>query len=1398
MRFFNPFLRRLAALLCLFLITWAKTMPAHAGDCQSNTLPPTVLNFIENKGQWNDIIKYKVELNSARLFLEQNRLTYVLVSPDDIDAIHEAHHTPDSEDILVNCHAFRVNFENANTNVMPAATCLTEPYRNYFIGKKDKWRSHVGLYQQIDYTELWNGVTMRIYGDDATMKYDFIVKPNANIDQIKLSYDGLDKLFVKDGNLHAVTSVNTLIDQKPFAYQYIDGKMVEVPCNFIVSGNKVSFDFPSGYNPNAELIIDPTLVFSTYTGSTADNWGFTAAYDFEGHLFAGGVVFDIGYPTTIGAFQESFQGGSSGSYFPADMGITKYTPDGTGLVYSTYVGGSLGNEVPHSIVIDDQGDLIIYGTSASTDFPTSPDCYDDSHNGGAEISINSVHYIEGTDIVIAKISSDGASLLAGTFIGGIGNDGINTVTPLKFNYADEHRGEVFFDKDGNIYIASTTQSPDFPASPGSFQEYSNGSQEGVVLKFNPDLSELMWGTHIGGTKDDAVYSVKPYPDGTIYICGGTTSKDFPTTAGTLFPSAIGGTADAFVAHINKDGSQLLQSTYLGTTSYDQSYFIETDADGYIYTVGQTQGAYPKVGDVYNIDGGGQYIHKLSPQLDATIFSMAFGNGDGTPDISPTAFLVDKCNQIYVSGWGSAGVGGVSNLSTLGLPVTSDAYQSTTDGNDFYFIVFSQDCKDIAFATFFGAPSGTGEHVDGGTSRFSKDGVVYQAVCAGCGGSDLFPTTPGAWSETNNSTNCNLGSIKFAFELTPVIADFVTTEEIEACKSIKVFYKNKSLNADQFTWYFDDGTTSKENDPVKLYDKPGKYLAYLVAEKTGTCNGIDTAFYNVTVYHNPVLTVKDVDCIPNAKNATFTIDVVGEDETFTLSGGVNAQLKNGESLTLELPGDGSTVLVNAIGNDSGCTGSLSFNLPVCNPCPDNLIDLIAGPECVAGTENFSVTFEIFGEEEEYQLSGDALGIFNTGDKPSFEFKGDGKGQYTVVCTGLLTGCVEEISFNAPLCCITNLAGPTPVEPVCAGATGTTAATDVVLGEGQQVVYVLHSNSLDPLGSILAINTTGEFTYDAIKDEGAKYYTTYYITAYAAKTTPNGSPDLSDPCYDSAGPVEIVFLAPVELTVNGTCDWSTGDYTVVLSAKGGYPQWDANSQYNISGDLIYQPFYGETLPSLFFKEGEKSSYMLILSDPYGCPGDNFVEDIICEKTPLELLNFNATQQEKGVLLQFSVAAQINNQYFTLYYSANGQQFEPFTTIQGAGTANEVYAYSALHTPPSLCGTAYYRLSWTDANGYTQYSNIVAVNLGNKENIQPNIVLNSNHDVAYLNLPETFANGHLRVYDTQGRMVANQTINAATNGCQLTQSINLQNWSNYGLYFVQLRNATGQQTHTFKLIR
>ncbi|MCB0772855.1 MAG: hypothetical protein KDB93_05730, partial [Flavobacteriales bacterium] len=136
-----------------------------------------------------------------------------------------------------------------------------------------------------------------------------------------------------------------------------------------------------------------------------------------------------------------------------------------------------------------------------------------------------------------------------------------------------------------------------------------------------------------------------------------------------------------------------------------------------------------------------------------------GPGVGVPNISPTAFLVDYCDKIYISGWGSAVQG---SLTTNGLPVTPDAYQPTTDGNDFYLAVYDIDMTGLAYATYFGGPQSL-EHVDGGTSRFDRRGRVYGAVCAGCGGHDDFPSSPNAWSSTNNSPNCNLGVFKFDFD-----------------------------------------------------------------------------------------------------------------------------------------------------------------------------------------------------------------------------------------------------------------------------------------------------------------------------------------------------------------------------------------------------------------------------------------------------------------------------------------------------------------------------------------------------------------------------------------------------------------------------------------------------------
>ena len=148
-----------------------------------------------------------------------------------------------------------------------------------------------GVYHKIDY---------RIYTYGDGLKYDWVVAPRANPNKIRMELEGVEDVFLLEGRLHIRTSVNEIIEEKPFAYQYINGQKVEVACSFVWKQNKLSFDFPNGYDKSKELVIDPILIFSSYSGSTANNFGYTATYDDYGFLYSGGTTFNIGYPTTFG------------------------------------------------------------------------------------------------------------------------------------------------------------------------------------------------------------------------------------------------------------------------------------------------------------------------------------------------------------------------------------------------------------------------------------------------------------------------------------------------------------------------------------------------------------------------------------------------------------------------------------------------------------------------------------------------------------------------------------------------------------------------------------------------------------------------------------------------------------------------------------------------------------------------------------------------------------------------------------------------------------------------------------------------------------------------------------------------------------------------------------------
>ena len=323
----------------------------------------------------------------------------------------------------------------------------------------------------------------------------------------------------------------------------------------------------------------------------------------------------------------------------------------------------------------------------------------------------------------------------------------------------------------NVYIASITNSPNFPIIGGA-NVARNGISDAVVCNLNPDLSKILWSGIVGGNGYDAAFSLKVGKSGSIYVCGATTSTDLPFSQ-TLQPKYNGG-SDAFVMKFTRDISKSYwptsyNGTYLGTSALDLAQLMDLDQDENVFIYGLTFGTYPVQNAAYSNPRSGQFIHSLDKNLTKTNFSTTIGTGKNAPDIVPTAFLVNECGNIYLAGWGgktNRAVMDAPKVNTTGMPITAGAFRTTTDGNNFYLALLEKDAKSLLYATFFGgnnvADVSAGDHVDGGTCRFSKQGFIYHSACS-CnrsGAPSSFPTTPNAWSQTNPSTNCNNSAFKF--------------------------------------------------------------------------------------------------------------------------------------------------------------------------------------------------------------------------------------------------------------------------------------------------------------------------------------------------------------------------------------------------------------------------------------------------------------------------------------------------------------------------------------------------------------------------------------------------------------------------------------------------------------
>ena len=506
---------------------------------------------------------------------------------------------------IIKGHVYKINWLHSNQFVKIIETEKQPFYNNYFIGNKPQnWKSNVGNYRTIIYQNIYPNIDFKIYSEATSMKSDYIIRKNGNVSDLQFEYDGVDAISVEnDGRLKITTSINTVYELKPYAYQQINGSIVEIPCRYHLNGTVLSFVLPANYNKEADLIIDPTLIFSSYSGSFSDNWGSSATHDNNGNMFLGGIALGSSYPTTTGAFQTDF-GGGSGSQ-PSDIAITKFNSDGTLKLYSTYLGGS-SNELLASLICTPNNELIAVMTTSSTDFPTTQNAYDRSFNGGSSVTAYEISLPNGADIAITKLNESGSALIGSTFLGGSGNDGTNLNNETAFNYGDQSRSDVALDNSGNVYITSTTTSTNIPNTSGKAQAANGGgSSDGLLAKFNTDLSSLSWATYFGGNGADASYSMSLDNNKNIFICGGTTSNNLPGTSNGLNVSYKGGTVDGFVAKFDNNGNSVLVSSYLGTENYDQAYILDLDIRDNVYIFGQTLGNYPVSSGVYSNNGGKQ-------------------------------------------------------------------------------------------------------------------------------------------------------------------------------------------------------------------------------------------------------------------------------------------------------------------------------------------------------------------------------------------------------------------------------------------------------------------------------------------------------------------------------------------------------------------------------------------------------------------------------------------------------------------------------------------------------------------------------------------------------------------------------------------------------------------------
>lgn len=742
-----------------------------AGEATIASMP---ILFIPNEGQFEDNVSFQAQSSPEQV---------ITVYKDGIEFSPSGNNTTAVQPVLV-------KLVGANNSTKIIGLNSINGTANYYYGTNSSaWKNGINLTTGVQYTELYPGIALNLSGKGGNLKSEYVVQAGADPTVIKLQYSGQESLSLnQSGDLIIKTAGRDIVDLAPVAYQEINGSKVKVNCSYkIGSDNSVSFTL-GAYDKSKELVIDPVMRYSLYFGGDGRDQGNCIAVDNDGYAYFIGTTWSdhLKYlknqTIATGMSAEGLAPGSVQPYYGGgdkDAFIIKINPDGTDLVYISYIGGS-GTDEGTGLVIDKEGNAYIAGGTNSADFPVK-NAFRNKISGGY-------------DAWVAKLDPSGKNLVFSTYVGGTSDD---------FAYG------LAIDDKKDVFITGETKSWDYPVVNRYQLSPFGGMSDAFITKLVPEGNSIVYSNFIGGSAMEAGSAVTIDPNGYACIVGQTESPNFQVIK--PYQSSLKGTFNAFVTKFDPEGKYpAAYSTYLGGSNWDDGKGIIAHPDGSLTVVGSTKSPdFPTVNPIQPQLKGLQdgFIATLTPDGSSLNQSTYFG---GSMVDSISAVAQDSSNSIYI----------VGTSDSPDLP-TILAYQSKLGGkSDLMLTKFNPTISQIEYCTYLG-----GSDIDEGRGvAVTGEGDAYMT------GYTTSINFPKVWPYQQNYGDGDRDAFVAVIsnhDMIPV-TDFVGVPT-DGEAPLTVQFNDTSLGIPtSWAWEFGDGTNSTERNPVHVYEKPGVYTVSLTA------------------------------------------------------------------------------------------------------------------------------------------------------------------------------------------------------------------------------------------------------------------------------------------------------------------------------------------------------------------------------------------------------------------------------------------------------------------------------------------------------------------------------------------------------------------------------------------